>query len=171
MSNSTGGNIAIVPYSTKDSSMLFRFSKNPDGSYSIITHASNDNCFVEVANASSSNGANIQQWNLNGHNCQKWNAVTETTTTINTTTTTTTTITATTTTIANTTTTSEADKYLKGDVNADGEFNIADVIILQKWLLAVPDTELANWKAADLCEDGTLNVFDLCMMKRELISK
>ena len=170
MSNSNGGNIAIVPYSTKDSSMLFRFSKNPDGSYSIITHASNDNCFVEVANASSSNGANIQQWNLNGHNCQKWNAVTETTTTINTTTTTTTTITATTT-IANTTTTSEADKYLKGDVNADGEFNIADVIILQKWLLAVPDTELANWKAADLCEDGTLNVFDLCMMKRELISK
>lgn len=61
--------------------------------------------------------------------------------------------------------------FIQGDVNADGEFNIADVIILQKWLLAVPDTELANWKAADLCEDGTLNVFDLCMMKRELISK
>ena len=64
----------------------------------------------------------------------------------------------------------ESEK-VKGDVNADGEFNIADVIILQKWLLAVPDTELANWKAADLCEDDKLNVFDLCLMKHELISK
>ena len=34
----------------------------------------------------------------------------------------------------------------------------------------MPDTNLANWKAADLCEDGILNVFDLCLMKRELIS-
>ena len=160
MSNSNGGNIAIVPYSTKDSSMLFRFSKNPDGSYSIITHASNDNCFVEVANASSSNGANIQQWTLNGHNCQKWNAVTETTTTI-----------TATTTIANTTTTSEADKYLKGDVNADGEFNIADVILLQKWILAVPDTQIANWKAADLCEDNKITVLDLCIMKQKLLGE
>ena len=58
---------------------------------------------------------------------------------------------------------------VKGDVNADGIFNIADVIALQKWLLAVPDTHLANWKAADLCEDEKLNVFDLCLMKRKLI--
>ncbi len=60
---------------------------------------------------------------------------------------------------------------LMGDVNADGEFGIADVILLQKWLLAVPDTHLANWKAADYCEDNKLNVFDLCLMKRALIEK
>lgn len=58
---------------------------------------------------------------------------------------------------------------LKGDCNNDGEFTISDAIILQKWLLAVPDTELANWKAADLCEDGKIDVFDLCMMKRMLV--
>lgn len=61
-------------------------------------------------------------------------------------------------------------EYLRGDVNADGLFNISDVVLLQKWLLVIPDTNLANWKAADLCEDGRLNVFDLCLMKRELIS-
>lgn len=61
-------------------------------------------------------------------------------------------------------------EYLRGDVNADGFFNISDVVLLQKWLLATPYTNLANWKAADLCEDGRLNVFDLCLMKRELIS-
>ena len=57
-----------------------------------------------------------------------------------------------------------------GDVNNDGDFSVADVILLQKWLLAIPDTHLANWKAADFCEDGKLNVFDLCLMKRALIS-
>lgn len=60
---------------------------------------------------------------------------------------------------------------VKGDVNVDGEFNVSDVVLLQKWLLAVPDTHLANWKAADLCEDNRLDVFDLCLMKRELVDK
>lgn len=62
-------------------------------------------------------------------------------------------------------------EYTMGDVNKDGDFNVSDVVLLQKWLLAVPDTHLANWKAADFCEDDRLDVFDLCMMKRELITQ
>ena len=58
---------------------------------------------------------------------------------------------------------------LVGDVNMDGSFSVADVVLLQKWLLAVPDIHLSNWKAADLCADGHLDVFDLCLMKRKLI--
>lgn len=58
-----------------------------------------------------------------------------------------------------------------GDVNMDGAFNAADAVLLQKWLLAVPDTYLANWEAADFCKDNKLDVFDLCMMKRELIER
>ena len=46
-----------------------------------------------------------------------------------------------------------------------------DVVLLQKWLLAVPNTRLNNWKAADLCKDDKLDVFDLCLMKRELLQK
>lgn len=60
--------------------------------------------------------------------------------------------------------------FLKGDVNADGLFEIADILLLGKWLSAVSDTELTDWKSADLCEDGKLNVFDLCSMKRILLS-
>ena len=63
------------------------------------------------------------------------------------------------------------DSIASGDVNNDGAFNISDVVLLQKWLLAVPDTHLANWKAADFCEDNKLDVFDLCLMKRALIYK
>lgn len=58
---------------------------------------------------------------------------------------------------------------VEGDFNNDGKFNVSDVVLLQKWLLAVPDTHFENWKAADMCEDNRLDVFDLCMMKRKLI--
>ncbi|MCM1007909.1 MAG: glycoside hydrolase family 9 protein [Ruminococcus flavefaciens] len=58
---------------------------------------------------------------------------------------------------------------VEGDVNADGKFSVADVVIMQKWLLAVPDVHLVDWKAGDLCEDEMLNVFDLCLMKQLLI--
>lgn len=63
----------------------------------------------------------------------------------------------------------EPYKGLRGDVNGDGKFNISDAVILQKWLLSVPGTDLADWKAADLCEDGRLDGFDLCLMKNELL--
>lgn len=60
---------------------------------------------------------------------------------------------------------------IKGDINSDGEFNISDAVLLQKWILADPNAKLADWKAADLCEDGKIDVFDLCMMKRMLVAK
>lgn len=59
---------------------------------------------------------------------------------------------------------------VEGDCNNDGKFNVSDVVLLQKWLLAVPGTHFANWKTADMCEDDSLDVFDLCMMKRKLIN-
>jgi len=64
-----------------------------------------------------------------------------------------------------------SDENIKGDVNDDGSFNIADVVLFQKWLLAAPNTELPNWKAADFCDDDRLNVFDLCLMKRALFAE
>ena len=66
---------------------------------------------------------------------------------------------------------SEKDiSHVRGDVNADGELSIADVVLLQKWLLSKPDAVLADWKAGDLCEDGRLDVFDLCLMRRSLLN-
>ena len=58
---------------------------------------------------------------------------------------------------------------VRGDANGDGEFNVSDVVLLQKWLLAVPNTRFADWKAVNLCDDDRLDVFDLCLMKRALI--
>ena len=57
---------------------------------------------------------------------------------------------------------------LKGDANADGSFSVSDIILFQKWLLNVPDTKLSDWKNVDFLEDDKLNIFDFCLMKREL---
>lgn len=54
-----------------------------------------------------------------------------------------------------------------GDVNNDGEFSIADIVLFQKWLLGVQGTEI-NTNAADICKDNRLNIFDLILMKRTL---
>lgn len=56
-----------------------------------------------------------------------------------------------------------------GDVDADGKLSVSDLVLLQKWILGVPDTNLANWENADLCKDGVLDVFDLCLMRKMLI--
>jgi len=63
------------------------------------------------------------------------------------------------------------DMTVRGDVNADGRFTIADAVTFHKWLLAVPNAELANWKAADFNDDGTIDIFDFCLLRHELIEK
>lgn len=59
----------------------------------------------------------------------------------------------------------------EGDVNADGQFTVLDLVMLQKWLLCAPDASLADWQAGDLCADETIDAFDLAIMKRKLLSK
>ncbi|MBR2284612.1 MAG: glycoside hydrolase [Ruminococcus sp.] len=54
---------------------------------------------------------------------------------------------------------------VKGDINSDGKFNVADMVLLQRWLLAVPNARIADWKAGDLCEDSRLDTFDLAAMR------
>lgn len=57
---------------------------------------------------------------------------------------------------------------LKGDINDDGKADIADLVILQKWLLG--SGELTNWKNADLCEDGVIDAFDVAALRRLLLN-
>ena len=58
-----------------------------------------------------------------------------------------------------------------GDVNGDGEFDITDVVCLQRWLISTPDSEPKIWESADFCIDNKLDIFDLCLMKKALLEK
>ena len=57
---------------------------------------------------------------------------------------------------------------IQGDLNGDGVFNVSDVVLFQNWLLSGSDTDVINLKTADFCSDGKIDVFDLCLMKKEL---
>ncbi|MDE6731213.1 MAG: hypothetical protein K2J71_10625 [Oscillospiraceae bacterium] len=60
-----------------------------------------------------------------------------------------------------------SDDPIRGDVNADGEFSLVDLISMQKWLHS--QGTLADWKAGDLDHDGKITVYDFCLMKLELL--
>lgn len=58
-----------------------------------------------------------------------------------------------------------------GDINNDGQFSVADIVLFQKWLLSVPNTRIPNRNAADLNGDGSLDVFDLTLMRKALVEQ
>lgn len=60
-----------------------------------------------------------------------------------------------------------SEKEVLGDVNDDGEFNIIDLVMLQKWL--VNAEELVNWRSGDVNKDNKVNIADLSQMKQMLI--
>lgn len=146
MGAENGSNLAIVPYSSKDSMMLFKFSKNLDGSYSIMTRASKDTCLVEIGNASTDSGANVQQWEANNHDCQKWEFMTEAVT-------------------------EPEPENLPGDVNQDGSVEVMDLVLLQKYLHGKQSITRQQNLNADSNQDGIVNIYDLVLLKQLLLKK
>ena len=138
-STDNGANITLEDYSGDDS-QKFTLQCNKDGSYTLLSVVSDGTACADVYEVSTDDDANICQWEYWGGDGQKF--ILEPV---------------------------PVKKAVIGDVNADGIFNMADVVVMQKWLLAVPDFTLADWKAGDLCEDDILNAFDLCLMKRLLV--
>ncbi|MDE6035925.1 MAG: dockerin type I repeat-containing protein [Ruminococcus sp.] len=63
---------------------------------------------------------------------------------------------------------STAEDFIMGDANGDGKFTVADVSLFQNWIIG-KDVTLNNYQAVDFCEDGVLDIFDLSMMKKELL--
>lgn len=135
----TNGTNILLQKHKGDTSQKYTLCRNTDGTYSLLTAASDNKSCLDVYNISKEDGANICQWEYWGGNGQKFIL--------------------------------EPVKEIEGDVNADGALSVIDAILLQKWLLAVPDAELTDWKAADLCEDNIINVFDLHLLKRMLLEQ
>ena len=57
---------------------------------------------------------------------------------------------------------------IKGDVDANGKLEVADAVMLVKYLLTAENT-LTDPEAADLNADGILNGADLSLLKAELL--
>ena len=58
---------------------------------------------------------------------------------------------------------------LSGDVDADGELTVKDIVALQKWILAIPGATLKDAHAGYMNADDVVDVFDLALLKREVL--
>ena len=56
---------------------------------------------------------------------------------------------------------------IMGDVNADGLFNAADLVMMQRFILG--KSCLNDYAAGDLCRNGEIDVFDIIEMRRKLL--
>lgn len=63
---------------------------------------------------------------------------------------------------------SQLPEIITGDINADGNFNVSDLLVMEKWLMN--SIEPADWTAGDLNADGELDVFDIILMKQALVA-
>lgn len=61
----------------------------------------------------------------------------------------------------------EESTLLKGDVNNDGKVDIADLVMLQKWVLG--SGILTEWNAADIDGNGQIDSFDTALLRRLIL--
>ena len=139
-SSQNGANLILSEY-TGDISQKFTIICNKDGTYSLLSVVSEGVACVDVFEISIEDGANLCQWEFWGGDGQKF--------------------------ILEPTVSEEISEKVTGDVNADGCFDVADLVMMQKFLLA--DGSLADWTAGDLFEDAKITVFDLVLMRKLLL--
>ncbi|MBO5164670.1 MAG: RICIN domain-containing protein [Ruminococcus sp.] len=130
-----GNNISVSAY-TGVAAQKFSIQCNEDGSYSVLSAVSDGRSCLDVYEISSEDGANICQWNFWGGDGQKF--VIEP---------------------------AKIPEKIIGDVNADGKFSVADLVMAEKFLLG-SSSELTDWEAGDLCKDGVFDTFDLIAMRK-----
>ncbi len=58
-----------------------------------------------------------------------------------------------------------------GDANGDGDFTIADMVTVQRAIMGRKTAILSDCKAADLYEDGKIDVYDFILMRKNIIEK
>ncbi len=139
-STDDGANIQLAAY-TGDTSQKFTLQCNKDGSYSLLTAASGGTRCADVYEISLDAGANICQWEYWGGDGQKF--ILEPA--------------------------KAEEKPVIGDVNADKQLSVADVVMLQKFLLGAGS--LTDAAAGELTGDGKINAFDLAVMKHLLLKQ
>lgn len=65
----------------------------------------------------------------------------------------------------------ESTDILKGDLNFDNILNVADLVILQKYLLSESDFNKSLFCYADMNDDDKVNAYDLIILRQEVVKR
>lgn len=137
-----GTNIEIYRSATKPQAQLFRLIDNGDGSVIIATKASGEKSCVEIINAETETGANVQQWERNGHDCQSW--------------------------ILETVDYNPDESVIYGDINNDGCIDSFDMVMMRKELVS-PVLSYSEKRRADVNADGKVDVSDAVELQEYIL--
>ena len=138
-SSENGADMVLAEYKG-DKSQKFNIQCNKDGTYSLFTVMSDNVRCADVFEISTEDGANIFQWEYWGGDGQKF--------------------------ILEAAEEVKTPEKITGDVNADGSFDVADIVMLEKYILGAGT--LTDWLAGDLYNDGVIDVFDKIKMRKEI---
>ncbi len=130
---------------------LFRLAGNKDGSTRIISKANEK--AVEIVNAETSAGANVQMWEQNGINCQDWELVPVSWITD----------------AAETPCTVSGEEFTPGDLNNDGIVNVFDAALAKRLLLGGTGTAQQKY-AANVDGKAGITVTDLVRLNKFLLT-
>lgn len=153
--NLFGDNICISRDSAVDE-QLYTLSANADGSFKILTKCSGGTHTVEVINAETTDGANVQQWENNGANCQDWQLIpvkyyksgelSETRCTVT------------------------GEEFTPGDLNNDGAINAFDLLLSKKILLSASGDKRGKY-AGNIDGDSEFTVSDIKKLQSFLLGR
>lgn len=107
-----------------------------------ILKPKNSSCVLDITSGSVSDGANVQIYDWNGTTAQKFQIW-------------------------------RLDDYkpiVYGDLNSDNTLTTADAVLLQRYLLGEDTLTQTQWQTADLNADGTVNGFDLALLRQKLVA-
>lgn len=62
------------------------------------------------------------------------------------------------------------EDIIKGDINFDGRINIADAVLLQRYILGTTRLDRMPYHRADMDRDGVVDVFDMVLMRKKIIN-
>lgn len=150
--DASNSNICIYEETGGDD-QLFTIFANKDGSFKFLNKATGQ--AVEIVNADTSAGANVQQWAVNGHACQNWELIpldvlteelTETpgTSTV-------------------------VSDFTPGDVNEDGVVNAFDTALSKKLLIAGGASQRQQY-AGNVSGDEQFSMVDLVQIQKFLLT-
>ncbi len=142
-----GTNIGIWGDTDADA-QLFRLIDNGDGTYIITTKPTGNASAIEVKDALTTEGGNIQQWQRNGHKCQSWLLEAMNLTTKE---------------------PAEVQSVTIGDINKDGKINVFDLALLKKHL-SKNFLDEAGIKSADVNADETVSIADAVVMQKHILT-
>ncbi|MBR1528428.1 MAG: RICIN domain-containing protein [Oscillospiraceae bacterium] len=150
--DSSGNNISIAEAKGAEN-QLFNLSANADGSFKLIIKSTGN--AAEVINAETTDGANVQQWEINGANCQDWELIP---------------VSYVESSAKETKVKVTGDDFVPGDLNDDGIVNIYDLILSKKLLLSGTATDHQK-HAGNVTGDGNFAVKDIVKLNKFLLGK